>query len=86
MKIAKETRKVNIICQDGSFVKGFVHISPGERTLDFINHPKNNFIAVTKVEFYREEIPQSFKLASAPIIKRDVIILNKSAIKWIEEA
>ena len=67
MRIEKEKRKVNIVCVDGSLVKGFVHMHPGLRLQDFINDSKKHFIVVTGIE------------------KGD-IILNKTCIKWIEEA
>ena len=37
MKVEKEKHRVSIICQDGSSVKGVIHINPGERILDYIN-------------------------------------------------
>lgn len=48
MRVEKEKRKVNITCLDNSLIKGFVHINPGERIIDFINDQKENFIAVTE--------------------------------------
>lgn len=85
MRIEKERRKVNIVCQDGTLVRGFIHINPGERVLDFINDLRKNFIAVTNAEFYYTKESQLFRVRPKLSIKKDVIILNKSAIKWIEE-
>ena len=85
MKVIKEERKVNIICGDGSLVKGFVHINPGERMIDFFNDPKECFIAVTKAEFYNIKEIHSFQLFSEIAKKKSAIILNKSAIKLVDE-
>lgn len=85
MRIEKERHKVNIIFQDGTLVKGFIHINPGERVLDFINNLRTNFIAVTNAEFYYTKESQLFRVKPKFSAKRDVIILNKSAVKWIEE-
>ncbi|MCM8780852.1 MAG: hypothetical protein NC908_02885 [Candidatus Omnitrophica bacterium] len=86
MRIEKEKHKVNIICQDGSFIKGVVHINPGERLSDFINDSDKNFIVITNAEFYYMSEPRSFSLMSKLLLKRDFVLLNKSAIKLIEEA
>jgi len=85
MRVEKEKHKVNIICQDGSVVKGFVHINPGERIVDFFNDCKECFIAVTDVEFSNLKEVHSFKLLDEMRKKRKCIILNKVAIKLIEE-
>jgi hypothetical protein len=86
MRIEKEKRKVKITCQDGSAVEGFMHINPGERILDFMNNAHENFIAITDAKFYSSKEIQSFKLISQSLNKKNFIILNKSAVKWIEEA
>ena len=80
MKIEKAKRKINIVCNDGSSVKGYIHIYPGERTLDFINRSKETFIVLTDAEFYYMD-----KLESKLVANKDTIILNKSVIRWIEE-
>jgi len=79
MRVEKEKRKVNIMLQDGCVLKGVVHINPGERTLDFINDANEIFIAVTEVKFSKNIIVANW------VSKRNTIILNKSAIKWVEE-
>lgn len=84
MKIEKEKRKVCIVCSDGSLIKGFVHVNPGERTIDFINDEKEKFIAVTEVEFSNVEILHSFKFYKE-MEKRNVILLSKAQIKLVEE-
>jgi len=85
MKVEKEKHRVSIICQDGSSVKGIIHINPGERILDYINHTRESFIAVTNAEFYYIKDIKSFKLVSKLLEKKDYIILNKSSIKLIVE-
>ncbi len=85
MKIEKDKRKVNIVCEDGSLIKGFVHINPGERMIDFINDAKEAFIAVTEVEFYNIKEIHSFKLFSEMTKNKKAIVVNKISIKLIEE-
>lgn len=85
MRIEKEKQKVTIICVDGSLIRGFVHINPGERIQDFLNDEKESFIAVTNVEFQNVATVHSFKLYNELNKKRDAIVLNKAAIKWMEE-
>jgi hypothetical protein len=72
MKVEKEKHRVNIVCEKDCSLKGFIHINPGERVLDFINHERESFIAVTEVEYVTGE-------------KKESVVLNKSSIKWIEE-
>ncbi len=72
MKVEKERHNVNIICDRECQLKGFIHINPGERVLDFMNRERESFIAVTEVEYVTGE-------------KKKSIVLNKSSIKWIEE-
>ncbi len=85
MRVEKEKRKVIIVCVDGSLVKGFVHINPGERIIDFFNDVKESFIAVTSAEFYNIKEIHSFSLFSELKKKKNVVVLNKSAIKLVEE-
>lgn len=85
MKIQKEKLKVGITCEDGSLLKGFVHINPGERLIDFLNDSKRNFIAVTNVEFFNLKEIHSFKLFNEASRKRNVVILNKNYVKLVEE-
>lgn len=85
MRIEKEKHKVNIVCQNGLSMKGFVHINPGERILDFINDSRESFIAVTEAEFYDTKETHFFVSESKCLAKKESIILNKSAINCIEE-
>ncbi len=85
MRIEKEKRKVNIICEDGSLIKGTVHINPGERLIDFVNDDKEDFIIVTEVEFYNIKEIHSFRLLEEIRKKRNMIVLNKASVKLIEE-
>ncbi|MBU1727463.1 MAG: hypothetical protein KJ880_07525 [Candidatus Omnitrophica bacterium] len=82
MRVEKEQHNVVIICSDGVVFKGFVHINPGERMLDFVNDEKRKFIPVTNVEF----VKRSFRLIKGFIPRTGkTIILNRSSIKFIEE-
>jgi hypothetical protein len=85
MNIEKEKRKVIIVCQDGLALSGFIFINPGERISDFLNDLRRNFIVVSKVEFANSDSPLFAKLKIKSKAKRELIILNKSAIKWLEE-
>jgi hypothetical protein len=82
MKIEKDKRKVCIICHDGTHVIGTVHINQGERLLDFFNDQKETFIPVTESEVCSSEKGGEIQLLCK---KRNTVILNKSAIKLVEE-
>ena len=82
MKIEKEKCKVRIFFQDGSSMKGYIHINLGERIIDFINDNRETFIALTSIQMY---YVKSFKLSGKLVEKKDFIVLNKNSIKWIEE-
>jgi len=86
MKVEKEKHKVITICQDDLLVKGFVHINPGERLIDFFNDPKESFIVITSAEFCNLKEIKSFKLIGQIMKKKNTIILNKASIKLVEEA
>lgn len=85
MKIEKEKHKVNIICLDKSVITGFVHISPGTRIMDFLNHSGESFLVITNAVFQNIGEIHAFKLYNELSRKRNTICLNKAAIKWIEE-
>ena len=85
MRIEKEKIMVCITCQDGSLIEGFVHALPGERLFDFINDDKEKFIVVSDAEFSIPKKISSFRLSSGKKKKKNLIILNKSSIKSIEE-
>lgn len=86
VQIEKEKRKISITCQDGSSIKGFIHLIQGQRTSDFFNDPKDDFIILTEAELYYVEDVHSFKLASRLVARREAILLSKKYIKWVEEA
>ena len=86
MRVEKEKHEVIIIGQDDLLVKGFVHINPGERIIDFFNDSKESFIAVTSAEFCNLKEIKSFKLINQIMKKKNTVILNKSTIKLVEEA
>jgi hypothetical protein len=84
MKIEKEKRKVTIMCQNGSFISGYVHIFQGERIMDFINDQKESFIPITSAAFYTAKQVKLFKIFSRKA--KDTVLLNKSAILLIKES
>lgn len=83
MIIEKDTRRVSIVCNDGSFIKGYVHILQGERILDFINDRKEIFIPITSAVFYKARRIKLFKMFSRKPV--DTLLLNKSSILLIKE-
>ncbi|MCX5704203.1 MAG: hypothetical protein NT066_06925 [Candidatus Omnitrophica bacterium] len=85
MKIEKEKRKVCIIFEGGVLVEGLVHLNQGERVSDFLNNSRENFIAITDVQFYGAKEVESFKLFVKISKKKKAVILNKSLIQLIEE-
>ena len=85
MRVEKEKLKVNIICGGTSCIRGFVHINPGERIVDFLNDTRKSFIAVTEAEFISPGELHSLTVYHWKKKKKDVVILNKSAIKWVEQ-
>lgn len=86
MKIEKEKRRVAILCRDDLIVKGYVHINPGERLLEFLNDAKENFIAVTDAGFQSMGSVKSFQLYTKRVKRTGVIFLNKSEITALEES
>jgi hypothetical protein len=85
MKVKKVQMPAKIYCNNGVLIQGMVHLIEGERTLDFANEREKSFIPVTKVAIYYTEWPYLKKPTSALLAKKDVVILNKSSILWIEE-
>ena len=79
MRIEKDKKRVAIICEDGSVVKGFVHINPGTRLSDFIASSDKSFMIVTDAELFGKEG------ATGESAKKRTIFLNKSFIKLVEE-
>ena len=85
MRVEKEKRKVSIVCIDKSAVTGFIHINPGQRVMDFINHKDEQFIVVTNAVFQSAGDIRAFKLYNEISKRKNTILLNKSSIKWVEE-
>ena len=85
MKAPKEKFKVNIVCTDGTFVKGYLHVNQGQRILDYLNNSKGDFVVITGAEFSNIKEIHSFKLYADFRKKKGLVVLNKTAIKWIGE-
>lgn len=85
MKIPKEKIKVLILCTDGSWIKGLIHISEGLRMNDFLNDQKNSFIAVTNAQVQNLKEIHSFKLAAEISGVKDVLLVNLQTVKWVQE-
>lgn len=81
----KQERKVVIVCNDRSSMIGFIKVTPNQSTLDFINDEKENFVFIDNVEIWYTKDAQSFRLAYKWMERRSNVVLNKSAIKFIEE-
>ena len=86
MRIEKDKCRVNIICTDSSRIKGFVHINPGERIIDFMNDTREDFIVLTSAEINSVTEVRTLRVYREAARKSELVILNKSSIKWIEEA
>jgi len=85
MQKVKDKYRVSISCHDGSLVKGTIHVYEGLRVLDFLNLGNDAFIIVTDAEISASREPRSFQLYADFKEKKDIIMLNKKAIKWLEE-
>ncbi|MDP2940910.1 MAG: hypothetical protein Q8N85_01455 [Candidatus Omnitrophota bacterium] len=85
MKVKKNQIAAKIYCINGVLVQGIIHLGEGERTLDLANDEKRKFMPVTKVKLFYTSWPYLKKVSSSLIAKRDVIILNKASIAWVEE-
>ena len=85
MKVPKNKLKASIICKDGSFIRGFVHVSEGLRMRDSLNDVKEKFVAVTGAEFATIKNVHSFQLCAQFKRKKATILLSKDSIKWVEE-
>jgi hypothetical protein len=84
--ITKRKQRAKIYCNNGILIKGFVHLYEGERLQDFANDTKRSFVPVTKVEMYYTQWPALKKVESSLIASKEVVLLNKNIIVWIEEA
>ena len=71
MKIPKNKCKVLVSCSDVCRIEGYIHVPQGLRVLDYLNDEKESFVPVTEARIRKKEV--------------SVIIVNKNAIKWVEE-
>ena len=85
MHIEKQRIPARIYCDNGVLIQGFIHVAEGSRVLDFANDADVQFIPVTKVEVYFTNGLAVEKARSKLIAKKEIIILNKAMIRWIEE-
>ena len=85
MRIEKQHTPAKIYCDNGVLIRGIIHVAEGQRVLDFANDAKEAFIPVTKVELYFTKGADVIRAKSKLIAEKEVVILNKSMIRWIEE-
>jgi hypothetical protein len=83
--VNKTKTRAKIYCNNGVLIKGFVHLHEGERLQDFANDTKREFVPVTKVEMFYTQWPALKKIESSLIASKEVVLLNKHVIVWIEE-
>lgn len=80
-----QKKHVTVICTDGTSINCSINVLPGQKLFDIIKTTNENFILLNDVEINYPEQIQSFKLSTKITEKKDSLILNKSAIKWIDE-
>jgi hypothetical protein len=85
MRVPTVKFQISIVCRDGTFAKGYVHVPQGLRLLDYLNDTKELFIAVTNAKFSNIGEIHSFKLYAEYRKAKKVVILNKESVKWVEE-
>jgi len=83
--IEKQKRQVNVVCNDGLSINGFVYVFGEQRLLDVMNNVQEKFVLLVEAEISQQEDLHPFKLATKVTEKKESLILNKSAIKWIVE-
>jgi hypothetical protein len=83
--IEMQKKNIIIICTDGTSIKCFVNLLPGQKLIDIIKNPNESFILLNEVEINYQEQAHSFKLSTKTTEKIDSLILNKSVVKWIGE-
>jgi len=85
MRIEKDQRRVDILCEGDTLIRGTVHINPGERLLDFFKNLKKDFIAVTNVEVVKAKNATLFKSYDQKNKQKNTVILNIVYIKLVKE-
>jgi len=83
--IEKQKRQVNVVCNDGLSISAFVYVFGEQRLLDVMNNVQEKFVLLIEAEISQQEDLHPFKLAAKVTEKRESLILNKSAIKWVVE-
>lgn len=83
--IEKQKRHVDIVCNDGFSINAFVYVFGEQRLLDVMNNVQEKFVLLVEAEISQQEDLRPFKLATKVTEKKESLILNKSAVKWIEE-
>ena len=85
MRIEKQQVPVRIYCDNGILIRGLIYIAEGQRVLDFANDVDDAFIPVTKIEVFFTKGAKVVRAKSKLMAEKEVIILNKTMIRWIEE-
>jgi hypothetical protein len=83
--IERQKRQINVVCNDGVSINAFIYVLGEQRLLDVMNNAQDKFVLLIEAEIAQQEDLHPFKLAAKVTEKRESLILNKSAIKWIAE-
>ncbi|MDD4294932.1 MAG: hypothetical protein PHP69_05415 [Candidatus Omnitrophica bacterium] len=84
MKVPKKKVEVRIICRDHCVIEGMVYLYEGMRIIDSLNSKDEKFIAVTDAKVSNIENIRSFRLITEMSEKKELLILSKSAVQWME--
>jgi hypothetical protein len=73
---SRDLQEVVLLLVDGSEVRGVLHRTPGTRTLDFLNHQAESFLAMTDAELTQHGVSEFLSF----------IAINKAHIVRLVEA
>lgn len=85
MKVPKIERRVRILCLGGSLIYGMIHISEGLRVSDSLNDTRETFLAVTQAQIADKNCSVDQQNCEEAGVKKEIVMVNKTAIEWIEE-